>query len=740
MVALSILLGVLLTSLTALAIGRVVLRRIPVELYRHEEDALAFVAGAGILSLIVFALCAAGAVSKGTLLAVSGTAFGAAWYTGAWRNTRPDFARLPRRWAMVFWVGFTVFTVLYFFSSMAPEFSSDGTAYHLSFVARYAREGGFVRIPWNLYSHLSQGIELLYLMAFEFGRHSAAAMVHYAFLLALTLAIVSYGRRAGYPVVGLAGALLVYASPVVGMDGTTAYIDVAVAAILFAVFYALQIWDEQRSAGLLIVIGILAGFGYAAKYTAGLAIPYAAGFVLWRARRLRPALLVAACAMVLVLPWVVKNLLWTGNPVAPMFNRLFVNPWVHVSFEEGWSTYLRRYYLQNRWTIPLEVTLRGEALCGFLGPAFLLVPVGLFALRIREGRRVLAAGALFALPYCLNIGTRFLIPAAPFFAFALGMALSEMPILLATLLIGHLILSWPAVAVHYTAEHPWILGRILFKQALRIESPDSWLGRKQPEYAIPKMLEAKMPPGSRVLTFSGVAESYTTRDVSVSFQSAEGEVAGDIFFTAFLGDFQPRCAERLPFPPVSLRKLRIIQTAKPVEALQWNVGEVRLYSGGQELRRNPQWKLTAHPNRWGIQLAFDNSPVTRWRSWQRFEPGMYIEVDFGMDQQVDAVQLEGPYDCVAHGERIEGMGAGGKWTALTDQRTIAALSPRSFMGKAAMRELKLRGYDFLFIRKGEFGWAEVAENPDAWGLQEVGQANEGRLYLLAAGVPEVEPQ
>ena len=740
MVPLSILLGAGLTVLTSVALGRVILRRLKLELYRGEEDALAFITGAAVLSGVIFALCALGIAQKASFLTIFALVLGAAWFTGAHRNIRPAFPALPKRWAGLFWAGFAVFTVLYFLSAMAPEFSPDGTAYHLSFVARYAREGGFVRIPWNIYAQLSQGIELLYLMAFTFGRHSAAALVHYAFLLALTLAVVSYGRRMGHPLAGLAGALLVYASPVVGMDGTTAYIDVAVAAVLFAVFYAVEIWDGQRSMGLLAVIGLLAGFAYAAKYTAVLAVPYAVGFVLWKTRRVRPALLVAACSVVLIAPWVVKDILWAANPVAPMFNKLFPNPWVHVSFEEGWSAYLRRYYLPNRWTIPFEVTLRGEALCGFLGPAFLLVPLGLFALRVRAGRRALAAGALFALPYVLNIGTRFLIPAAPYFAFALGLALSETPLLLATLMVGHCLLSWPSVATRYTAEHPWILGRIPLKQALRIESQDSWLGRKHPEYAVPKMLEEKMAPGSRVLTFSGVAESYTTRDVWVSFQSAQGEVASDIFYMAFLGDFQPRCSERLSFPPAGVRKVRIVQTAKPVEALQWNVGEVRLYAGGKELKRGSGWRLTASPNPWDIQMAFDNSPVTRWRSWRRFEPGMFIEVDFGAVQQVDAVALEGPYDCVAHNERIEAMTGDGAWRTLTDQRTIEPKKPRAFMGRAAMRELKLRGFDYLFIRKGEFGWAEVDENPEAWGLKEAGVANGGKLYLLQAGVPEVENQ
>ena len=307
LVPLSILFGALLTVVTALAIGRTILRRARVDLYRGEEDALGFVVGSAILSLVVFALSAMGVARRGVFLAIAAAAILIAVRAGAYRNVRPPFKPLPRFWRNLFFAGFTVFTVLYFFSAMAPEFSPDGISYHLSFVARYAREHGFVRIPWNLYAQLSQGIELLYLMAFLFGKHSAAALVHYSFLLALVLAVVSYGRRIGYPIAGLAAGLLVYASPVVGIDGTSAYIDVAVACILFAVFYFVQLWDEHRLTALLMIIGLLAGFAYAAKYTAILALPYAAVYVLWKSRKIAPAALVVACSVVLIAPWVIKD-------------------------------------------------------------------------------------------------------------------------------------------------------------------------------------------------------------------------------------------------------------------------------------------------------------------------------------------------------------------------------------------------------------------------------------------------
>ena len=88
--------------------------------------------------------------------------------------------------------------VLYFFNALAPEISPDGSTYHLGLVARYLREHGFHRITNDLYASFSQGIEMLFLFAFAFGRHSAAAMVHFSYLLALAAMVVLYARRFGH--------------------------------------------------------------------------------------------------------------------------------------------------------------------------------------------------------------------------------------------------------------------------------------------------------------------------------------------------------------------------------------------------------------------------------------------------------------------------------------------------------------------------------------------------------------
>ncbi len=114
--------------------------------------------------------------------------------------------------------------------------------------------------------------------------------------MALVWQVFSYGRRCGFPTAGAAAALLVFASPVVGIDGTSAYNDVAVAAIAFTLFYLLQIWDEERTWRLAAAIGLVAGFAFAAKYTAWPAVLYAVGFVLLKDRKAVVPL--AGCAAV----------------------------------------------------------------------------------------------------------------------------------------------------------------------------------------------------------------------------------------------------------------------------------------------------------------------------------------------------------------------------------------------------------------------------------------------------------
>src|ERR1700730_8756785 len=219
---LGILLGALCSGGTSICFGTFLFRRLNLELERTEYIALAFVAGSACFSQIIFVLCSIGLARKQVFIAL-GLLAGIAVICARGTVTHITFARIPIRWRWLFGVLFVAFGIVYLVNAMAPEMSPDGSAYHLPFVARYFRAHGFERISQNLYANLSQGIELLFLPAFSLGGPSASAMVHFLFLLDLPLMMISYGRRFGFPIPAATAAFLVFASPALGWDGTSAY-------------------------------------------------------------------------------------------------------------------------------------------------------------------------------------------------------------------------------------------------------------------------------------------------------------------------------------------------------------------------------------------------------------------------------------------------------------------------------------------------------------------------------------
>jgi hypothetical protein len=710
--------------------GMLVIDRIGAKLSRSEKFPLAFILGASLVHLFVFAAMALHVAYKPVWV----VAFTGLIVAGVWRFLHQGaceyFVGMPRGMRALVLIIATPFTVLYLANAWAPETSPDGASYHLEIIARYLRAHRFERILTNMYASLGQGVELVYAPAFALGRHPAAALVHLSFLIALALAIFAYGRRIGKPMVGAVAALLVYLSPVVARDGTTAYIDVAVAAIVFAVFYWLQIWDDQPDSRLLLPIGLLAGYGYAAKYTAFVMLPYAMLFVLWRTRKLRPALILAAVAAIMIAPWMIKDWVYVHNPVAPFANDIFPNPSVHALAIEDWAKYLRRYDVSNLWTLPIEDTVRGARTQGIIGPVFLLLPLALLALRDRAGRRLLVAGLILLATYFGNVGTRFLIPCLPFFSLALALALSKPWPLLPAILILHAIASWPAMLPHYADRYLWRIERFPWRGALGLEPREQYLEANLGRYNVIRMVNAQVPPGERVFSPSGVATSYLTRDLIEAFQGALNNTLSDFLYVAQYEDWQPTRALVFRFPERQMNRVRLLQTAQGTGMQQWNVHELRFFDHGREIPRAPAWKLRAHPNPWEVQLAFDNSPVTRWRSWQTGSPGMFLDVDLGHADNLDEVRMETSRDYAwPFRFQVETMQSG-RWAAVTDQFEEQPLHSRVPMRRAATYEFAARGIHYILIEDEDWGAADFNDDPELWGLAIVARTPGGTLFRV----------
>jgi hypothetical protein len=718
----AILFGALFTVATATALGTLLLGK------ACGDWPIRFTAGAGALSFLVL-LLAASHLAYPAAFAILGVA--AIITCRPWRYWRGENAGryLPQSSfsnILVFLI-LIVYFYIYFLKSVAPEVSPDGSTYHLGLTALYLREHGLYPVTWNLYASLSQGMEMLFLFAFAFGKHSAAALVHLAFLVALVWQMGIWGARHGMAWVGLCGAALVGLSPMVGVDASSAYNDVALAAAAFTLFCLLERWAEERGARLLPTIGILAGFGFALKYTGWVGVAYAIGFVAWKSKRVRPVAIVAALAFLLVAPWLVKNWMWMHNPLAPFFNRYFPNPYVTIDFEEDYKSYFRLYDLASRWQIPLAATVKGT-LGGVLGPVFLLAPLGFAALRKPLGRQLWLAALVFGANYFSNIGARFLIPPLPFVALAMAMALTTLPGMALAVVLLHAVLCWPAVVAKMVPTGSWRLTLTPWKDALHLRDPGRYYKNHLILYPVSELIEKVTPPESTVLTFKTIPEAYTSRRILVDYESAANQTAARIFQSAAIGTDAPNGRFTFTFPPSRLRAIRVRQTANGTDI--WSINELRIFSSGRELPREAGWRLTAKPYPWSIQDAFDNSPVTFWRSGEAIHSGMFVQVDFGAQRGTDRVVLEAPSDQYGVRLELDGETGDGAWQRLAIQPVASDGAPYLGFRRAAAEELKRRGIDYVLCFQDEAWSEDVRRNRDLWGVEEVGAAAGGRLYRL----------
>jgi hypothetical protein len=737
----AILFGATFTVGISTVLGSLLLRRLRVSLYREEAALFAFLTGAALTSLAVFFLCLVHQ-ARWSVLLVAGVAAicGAGISSGAGFSLRIGFIRSSRKrlptpaknWTLVFPLVLAVFSFIYFVNALAPETSPDGSGYHLGNVARMWRNRGFVWEYRSMYSYLSQGLEMLFLVAYSFGRHSAAALVHFAFQATLPLLIVCYGRRNGFPKVAWCAAVLVYASPVVGRAGSAAYNDLAVAALAFAVFYLLQVWLETRETNLLVLIGLLSGFAYGVKYTAAMALVFAVSFLWQHSRsgphRWRDLAIMTAAASAGILPWIARDWIWVRNPVAPFANRWFPNPYFHAGMEQAYLSDLSHYAgIAHFWQVPGALLVRGRDTGGILGPVFFLAPLALLALRKPAGRRLLLAALVFAIPAYFNVGSRFLIPALPFVSLAIGLVLANSATALLSIALLHAVAGWPAVLSRYSDPTSWRVRTIPVAAALRLESEAKYLEEHLRDYSMKSALETLVPPSAKVFSLDSRAEAYLDRTIVVGYESALGNLALDLLAAPLDRKVLPSEHQRFPFLPVSTRQVRVVQTASG--AGFWAINEIHVYSRGRELPRSPEWRVHAWPNGWDATLAFDNSYATRWSSWQSMSPRMFLAVDFGQPELVDEVALDLAPDQQSK-VQVEILDGRGRWVPLTDSSETVVLDVPTGLRRAATLELKARGIRYLLVNDTDFFARDMRKYPSFWGVTELHSSETARLYLI----------
>lgn len=766
----SVLFGGFATVLVACLLGRTALGRLrPLrgKLTEAEGWILAFAAGSALLSVVMFALCAARLFYDASAW-VLGTAVTLAWLRwGRW--TWPPETQEPtgenRPWRLLLLLPALAYGVLYAVHTLAPETRSDAVGYHLGFVQRYYRHHGFLAVPTSMYAQLSQGAEMLYLFAYSLGRESAAKIVHFSFLAGTVGGLLALARRHGAGRAGIFAAVAYFTCPVVIPDATSTYNDCALAFATLAAFATLDRWWRHRDAAWLGLLGLLIGFCFAIKFTgvvaaaAGLAAATGIGL---RARSAAAALrglaLIGAVAAVVGLPWLAKNAVFVGNPLAPFFNHWFPNP--HFSIE--WETAYREAMLaygsdgQGRWAqllaAPLDLA-RGERYAGSIGWLFLLAPTAFLAWRRPLVWALLGAALIGGLPWFSNAGTRFLIPSLPFVALAMGLGLEQFRGrtrfgCIAALLAAQCITSWPAAHGRWYYEHLWSVEGFPWRAAVGLEPPKWHLARNLKFFLLADRLDKMDPERTRVLSFCNVPEAYFGAEMLVPYKGLENQDLADALLAPLEPERLPGSALRATWAGQPLRGIRIAQTRGHASAA-WLVSEIRVLQDGEPLPSGAAWTVSARPLPWHARRLFDGDVFSLWNSREPPRPGMALEARFGDAMPVDGVELVHPLGAIPAqgGLAFFGLRDGPDWrelrpNAVSFQREDAS---RDGSRKAATAMLRRHGithvvFDLDPADQDYYASARIiASDPKAWGLRRIFVDRTAVLYEVTTRCGMLEP-
>jgi len=424
--------------------------------------------GLGILLLAALHLLRVGGFA--TLL----VAPPALWILCSWNRLRVGGRerRVGRPSRVLLWSGAACGLLLSnaFIHVFGPDFGWDALTYHLAFPERYLFENGISMTPFSHLSGYIAGTEMLYTLALFLDGPSLAVLIHFEFGVLTLVALWQLGSVASRRAAILAPLFLI-ADPLFQLELGWAYSDLSLgfystlAAIAFCRFIqerdGLDSNDRPRENGRnLVYAGIACGMCCATRYL-GVSVVIALCAVAWLPPRhtrvrenLRACFALAGLSALVMSPWMLRNAVFTGNPITPLLQSAFYAPgdeYIPAIVMRQSAEFLRHIGMgRDVWSLlalPWNLTMRTEPgvyenSFGFEISALHLVGlVAVLGLAL-SGRRLrtipllvplLEAAGVFVLIWFFAFQeARFLLPVFPLIAYAGAVA------------IDGLVAAWPS--------------------------------------------------------------------------------------------------------------------------------------------------------------------------------------------------------------------------------------------------------------------------------------------------------
>lgn len=399
------------------ALGRLELRLLRVDslLDRTERAFFAICLGLATISLLMLGLGVVGQLSRWPLLLILLAASGAeAWLSlkdrprevslsATAENRRSDSRRAEDANAAeqsagnwlpcVVLVAVAPFVFCLLLGAMSPQTDFDVIEYHLGGPKEWFQQGRIARLPHNVYTNFPFLTEMLLLSGmvlygdWQMGALAGQAIIA-GFAPLIALGLYATGRRWFSANAGSLAALVWLTTPWAYRISIIAYAEGGLACYMFAslaVGLRLLWFKSEESpateqgapqpnstdapAGLPLLAGVLAGSAMACKYTglisAVLPVAVLVAWSAWREPNQRGKQLLRGLALFFVGvglsigPWLLKNIVETGNPVYPLawsiFGGIDRDAAMTAQWQHGHSSHYQ-HPLGQLWDLPVKLT------------------------------------------------------------------------------------------------------------------------------------------------------------------------------------------------------------------------------------------------------------------------------------------------------------------------------------------------------------------------------------------------
>ena len=420
----------------------------------------------------------------------------------------------------------------------APPVSRDALVHHLAIPKLYLKHGGMYEIPAMPFSYFPMNLDLLYLIPLSFGNDIAPKFIHLCFALLTAWLILSFLKPRSNTVYGLLGVIFFLSIPIIVKLSITVYVDLGLIFFSTASLLLLLKWIEDGfRLRFLLFSALFCGLAAGTKYNGLITVFLLTLFVPFLYSRCMPGskpgffkaagygIFFFSVALLVFSPWMIRNYLWTNNPLYPLYDHLF-NPQNGLSQQTvGLFTYRKTVYGETWWQmalLPVRIFFQGQDgipqyFDGKLNPFLLLLPIFAFyrikkdppALRNEKKVLFVFAGLFFATAFFSSgMRIRYISPIIPPLVILSIFGVRRMVDLVSGLKARYSRNLGFAVVFLIVSFSLWLNAHYIFTQYRYVDpitylsgtvSRDQYIERYRREYPVLRYINKNLHPNAKIL-------------------------------------------------------------------------------------------------------------------------------------------------------------------------------------------------------------------------------------------------